>query len=71
MVEKRQRKGKECNYGIRNRDLKQQLYLGSKETFYEAVRQIIGLDCEAHSRVFGKYSKYKVKTMWTGWPPPK
>jgi hypothetical protein len=36
--------GPECNNGIRNRGLKEQLHLGSKETFYEALGQTIGLE---------------------------
>jgi hypothetical protein len=43
-VEKRRRNGPECNNGIWNRSLIQQLCLGSKKTFYGALRQTIGLE---------------------------
>jgi hypothetical protein len=41
MVEKRRWNGPEYNNGRSNRGLKQQLHLGSKEIFYETLRQTI------------------------------
>jgi hypothetical protein len=54
-----------CNNGIRKRDLKQQLCLGSKETFYEALGQIIRL--EIVKRTIGSsvmIQKMNVTTSW-------
>jgi hypothetical protein len=43
-LEKRRWKGPECGNDISNLDLTQQLCLGSKETFYEALGQTIKLE---------------------------
>jgi hypothetical protein len=43
-VKKRQQKGPELNNGIRNRGLKEEVHLGSKDIFYEVLGQTIGLE---------------------------
>jgi hypothetical protein len=43
MLEKKQQNDPECNDGIRNQSLKQQLHWEKKEIIYEALRQTIGL----------------------------
>jgi hypothetical protein len=59
--EKRHWAQQKCNNGWRNRGLKQQLHLGSKVTFYEALGQTIGLDWEMHHWFFCKDSKNECK----------
>jgi hypothetical protein len=44
MFKKRHWAQQKWNNGIRDRGLKQQLSLGRKEIFYEALRQTIGLE---------------------------
>jgi hypothetical protein len=44
MFKKRHQARQKCYNGIRKRNLKQQLCLGSKEASYEALRQVIGLE---------------------------
>jgi hypothetical protein len=41
---RRRREKPECNNGIRDRDLRQQVPLGSKRTFNKTDRQILGLE---------------------------
>jgi hypothetical protein len=63
----------ECNNGTRNRDLKEQLCLGSKgknvtETFRETLRM------EITKRIAGasvRIRKMSVRTLWRGRPPLK
>jgi hypothetical protein len=54
IFEKRRRAGPKCNNDIRDRGPRQELGLGSKETFYEALEQIIGL--EVAKPVFGPWT---------------
>jgi hypothetical protein len=71
-VEKRQQKSLECNNGIRNQGLKQQLCLGSKEIFYAVLRQTTGLEFTNRiARSSIRIPKTSVKTLWRSWPPPK
>jgi hypothetical protein len=58
--------------GIRDRGLKQQLRLGSKEKFYKALGQITGLEVAkkaVESTV--RLQKMNAKTLWRSQPPPK
>jgi hypothetical protein len=72
VVEKRRQKGLECNNGIRNQGLKQQLCLGSKEIFYEALGQTTGLQiANRMARSSIRTLKTSVKRLWRSWPPPK
>jgi hypothetical protein len=43
-LEKTHQTRPKCNNGIRDRGLRRELHLGSKETFYEALGQIIGVE---------------------------
>jgi hypothetical protein len=52
MVKKRRQKGLECNNGIRNRGLKEQLQLGSKRAFNKTVRDSWTGGSETSGRVF-------------------
>jgi hypothetical protein len=60
------------NNGIRDRGWKNQLGLGTKETFYDALRKTLGLDAvklAAGSSV--RIRKMSVKTLWRSQPPSK
>jgi hypothetical protein len=60
------------NKGIRDLGLRRELHLGSKETFYEALGQIIGLEVTKQAVEFSfGLQKMSVKTLWRSWPPPK
>jgi hypothetical protein len=71
-VEKRRQNGPECNNGIRNRGLKQQLSRGSKEIFYEALKQTIGLKVvKGTVRSSVRIRKMSGRTLCKGWPSLK
>jgi hypothetical protein len=62
MVEKRCWKGLEYNSGVRDRGMKQHLCLGSKEAFYEALGQTIGLEIvKLAARYSARIKKISVK----------
>jgi hypothetical protein len=72
VVEEKWQKGSEWNNGIRNWCLKQQLCLGSKQIFYEALGQTIGLEiAKKTARSSIGIRKTSVKTLWRSWSPPK
>jgi hypothetical protein len=71
-LEKGRRALPKRNSGIRDRGLRWELHLGSKETFYEALRQNIGLEVAKRAvEFFIGLWKISVKTLWRSWPPPK
>jgi hypothetical protein len=71
-VEKRGWKGAEYSNGIRNQDLKQQVCLGSKETFSEALGQTIRLEIiKLTAESFVRIRKMSVKASWRSQLPPK
>jgi hypothetical protein len=70
--QKRRRKQPKFNNGIRDRGLKQQLRLGSKENFKEALERTIVfkiVKLAAGSSV--RIKKMSVKTLWRSRPPSK
>jgi hypothetical protein len=71
-VKKRRRKGPECNNGIRNRGLKEQLRLGSNRAFNKTVRQIIGMEVAKRPDEFSiGLRKMSDWILWRSRPPPK
>jgi hypothetical protein len=61
-----------CNNGIRDRDLKQQLTLGSKGDINEIFRQILRLEiAKKIARFSARIRKMSVKTLWRSRPPSK
>jgi hypothetical protein len=69
--EKRRRKRPKCNTVIRDRDLRWELPLRSKETFYETLGQIIGLEVVKRTVEFSVgLWKMNVKTLWMSRPHP-
>jgi hypothetical protein len=69
---KRCRAQPECNSGIRNRDLKERLLLGSRRTLNKTFRQTAGL--EIVKRTIGssvRIRKTSIKTLWSSRPLPK
>jgi hypothetical protein len=60
------------NSGIRDRGLRWGLHLGSRETFYEALRQIISLEVAKQAvKSSVRLRKASVKTLWRSQPPSK
>jgi hypothetical protein len=70
--EKRRRTRPECNNGIRDRGIREQLVLGCKKTVNEVLRQTLGL--EIANRIVGSFIKLQRTSVWTLWrgrSPPK
>jgi hypothetical protein len=62
----------ECNNGIKNRDLKEQLCLGSKGNVNKTFRETLGLEITNRiARSSVTIRKMSVRTLWRGWLPPK
>jgi hypothetical protein len=61
----------ECNNGIRNRDLKERLRLGSKGDINKTFRETLGVEI---AKRIAEYSvrilKMNVRTLWRRQPPP-
>jgi hypothetical protein len=69
---KRRRARPKRNSAIRERGLRLELCLQSRETFYEAFGQIIGLVVVKRAVESSiRLRKMSVKTLWRSWAPPK
>jgi hypothetical protein len=68
---KRRRAEPECNSGIRVRDLKKRLRLGSMRAIKKALRQITGLEVAKRAEEFSiRLRKMTVRTLWKVGPFP-
>jgi hypothetical protein len=70
-VEKRRRKGPECNNGIKDRCARQQLRLRNGRTSNKTFRQAAELD--AVKQIVGtsiRLRKMSIRTLWGSRPPP-
>jgi hypothetical protein len=71
-LERRKRTLQESSNGIRDRDLKEQLRLGSKRTFNKTVRKTFGLEVTKPAVQFPiGLQKMSDWTLWRGRPPQK
>jgi hypothetical protein len=65
-------KGPGCNNGIRNRNLKEQLCLRSKEKLQDALGKSIGLETvKSTFRPLSRIRKMTINILWRSRPPPK
>jgi hypothetical protein len=70
--DKRYWKGPECKNGIRNRGLKQQLYLGNMRAFNKIYRKTLGLEIMKRAiEISSRLQKVRDRTLKRGEPPPK